>query len=251
MTDRPIALITGASRRQGIASAIVEALAADGWDIATTYWRAYEDEGPNGGQPDDAHAILVTAEAAGARAFGIEADLSDVGTPGRIFDVVESELGSVAALVLSHCVSFDSGIEDTTVESFDRHFSVNARASWLLIREFGRRFAGPYGSGRIVALTSDDYVGNVPYGSSKGALDRIVLAAAKEFHALGVTANALDPGPVDDGWMSEQLKSDLRQQTPLGRLGTTKDPADFVRFLCSSEGGWVNGQVLKSNGGIN
>jgi len=251
MSGRPIVLVTGASRARGIAAAIVSALAADGWDIATTYWRAYDKETAFGGAPDEAGGILADARASGARAVGVEADLSGPDAPASIFDRVEAELGSVRALVLSHCVSLDSGIDDTTVESFDRHFAVNTRASWLLIREFGRRFKGPYGSGRVIALTSDDVAGNVPYGSSKGALDRIVLAASKEFAELGIACNALDPGPVDDGWMSEELKIELRELTPLGRLGTTRDPANIVRFLCSEEGGWVNGQVIKSNGGIN
>jgi 3-oxoacyl-[acyl-carrier protein] reductase len=72
----------------------------------------------------------------------------------------------------------DSGILETTTESFDLHVAVNARASWLLVREFGRRFRAARGRGRIVALTSDHVAGNLPYGASKGALDRIVLAAA-------------------------------------------------------------------------
>lgn len=102
-------------------------------------------------------------------------------------------LGNVAALVMCHCESVDSGLLDTTTESFDRHFAVNARASWLLIREFGRRFRGPHGTGRIISLTSDATVGNLPYGASKAALDRITLAAAHELAHLGVTANAIHP----------------------------------------------------------
>ena len=250
MSQRPIALVTGASRRAGIAAAIVQALAGDDWDIATTYYRPYDSELGYGAQANDAEAITGEAEARGARTAAIEADLSAIEAPARIFDAVESALGPVTALVLSHCVSVDSGIEDTTVESFDRHFAVNARATWLLVREFGRRYVGPFGEGRIVALTSDDTAGNLPYGASKGALDRIVLAAAKEFADQGICANVVNPGPVDDGWMSEELKVDLRRLTPLGRLGTTTDTANLVRFLCSPEGGWINGQLLKSNGGI-
>jgi 3-oxoacyl-[acyl-carrier protein] reductase len=76
---------------------------------------------------------------------------------------VEATLGSVSALILAHCQSADSGILDTTVESFDLHFAVNARATWLLIREFGRRFVdGPAGRGRIVSITSDHTAGNLP-----------------------------------------------------------------------------------------
>jgi len=94
----------------------------------------------------------------------------------------------------------DSDIFGTTTESFDLHFAVDARASWLLIREFGRRFPAGRGHGRIVALTSDHVAGNLPHGASKAALDRIVLAAASEFRDLRIVANVVNPGPTDTGW---------------------------------------------------
>lgn len=152
---------------------------------------------------------------------------------------------------MCHCESVDSSILDTTVESFDRHFAVNTRATWLLIREFGRRFTGEFGSGRIIYLTSDHVNFNLPYGASKGASDRIVLAAAREFSELGVTANVVNPGPVDTGWMSPDLKADILAKTPLRRLGTPADVAGLVEFLCSPAGGWVNGQLLTGDGGVN
>jgi 3-oxoacyl-[acyl-carrier protein] reductase len=167
-----------------------------------------------------------------------------------IFDEAEHRLGHVTALVMCHCESVDSGLLDTTVESFDRHFAVNARATWLLIREYGRRFRGTHGTGRIISLTSDHTVGNLPYGASKGALDRITLAAAHEFAHLGVTANVINPGPVDTGWMSDVLRAGVQGRTPLGRLGTPQDTAHLVDFLCSPHGGWINGQLVNSNGGF-
>jgi 3-oxoacyl-[acyl-carrier protein] reductase len=151
---------------------------------------------------------------------------------------------------MCHCESVDSGLLDTTVESFDRHFAVNARATWLLIREYGRRFTGAPGSGRIIALTSDHTVDNLPYGASKGALDRITLAAAHEFAGLGITANVINPGPVDTGWMTEEGRSHVLRRTPLNRLGTPQDTAHLVDFLCSPHGQWINGQLLLSNGGF-
>jgi 3-oxoacyl-[acyl-carrier protein] reductase len=128
--------------------------------------------------------------------------------------------------------------------------SRSRRAGWLLIREYARQFPGPPGSGRIVGLTSDHTAGNLPYGASKGALDRIVIAAAREFSGLGISANCVNPGPTDNGWMSEQLRVELTASTPLGRLGQPRDAANLVAFLCSPDGGWINGQLIHSDGGL-
>ncbi|MFD9609837.1 SDR family oxidoreductase [Streptomyces sp. NPDC059083] len=248
---RPVALITGVGRTVGIGAGIAHRLAESGWDLAFTYWTPYDLRMEWGVERGATEAILEDLAARGVTALAVEADLADPEAPGRVFDAVAERYGRpVTALVLCHCESVDSGLLDTTVESFDRHFAVNTRASWLLIREFGRRFTGAPGTGRIVALTSDHTVGNLPYGASKGALDRITLAAARELAHLGVTANAVNPGPVDTGWMTEGLRRETVRQTPLGRLGTPRDTAHLVDFLCSPEGQWVNGQLLMSNGGL-
>ncbi|MFI9206613.1 SDR family oxidoreductase [Streptomyces sp. NPDC053253] len=248
---RPLALVTGVGRTVGIGAGIAHRLAESGWDLALTYWTPYDLRMPWGVEADAVEAIARDLADRGATALAVEADLADPEAPARVFDAAEEGLGRpVTALVMCHCESVDSGLLDTTVESFDRHFAVNARASWLLIREYGRRFTGPPGSGRIVALTSDHTVGNLPYGASKGALDRITLAAARELAHLGVTANVVNPGPVDTGWMTEELREEMVRQTPLGRLGTPRDTAHLVDFLCSPEGQWINGQSLMSNGGL-
>jgi 3-oxoacyl-[acyl-carrier protein] reductase len=154
---------------------------------------------------------------------------------------------------MSHCESVDSSVLDTTVESWDRHFAVNARASWLLIKAFAERLpaeATTGVTGRIVALTSDHTVHNLPYGASKGALDRLVTAAAVELGPRGVRANVINPGPIDTGWMTPEIRDLGTKQTPTGRLGTPSDTADLVRFLMSEAGGWITGQILYSNGGF-
>lgn len=247
---RPLALITGVGRTVGIGAGIARQLAASGWDIAFTYWNPYDARMTWGTEPGATETIEGLLAERGAATAAIEADLADPDTPARVFDEVERRLGPVTALVMSHCESVDSGLFDTTVESFDRHFAVNTRATWLLIREFGRRFTARPGAGRIISLTSDHTVGNLPYGASKGAMDRITLAAAHELTHLGVTANAVNPGPIDTGWMSEEDRAHCLAATPLGRLGTPRDTAHLVDFLCSPEGQWVNGQLLKSNGGF-
>ena len=232
----PIALVTGVGRAAGIGAAVASVLAADGWTVATTGWRAYDDKMPWG------------ADAQPMARF--EADFSDPDVPAQVSAQVNAELGPVTALVMCHCESVDSSIADTTVESFDRHFAVNARAPWLLIKAFAEQFPGPTGSGRIVAITSDAVVNNVPYGASKGALDRIVMAAAEELADLGLTANVVNPGPVDNGWMNDELKVVLRARNLQPRLGRSIDCANLVRFLCSAEGQWINRQLLYSDGGL-
>ncbi|HEY2287297.1 MAG TPA: SDR family oxidoreductase [Streptosporangiaceae bacterium] len=247
---RPVALVTGVGRTAGIGAGIARQLAESGWDIAFTYWTPYDQRMTWGAEPGAAQAIARELAARGAAAAAIEADLSNTAAPARVFDRAERELGAVTALVMCHCESVASGLLDTTVESFDQHFAVNARATWLLIREHGRRFAGPAGTGRIISLTSDHTVGNLPYGASKGALDRITLAAAHELAPLGITANVINPGPVDTGWMTDAIRASGIAQTPLGRLGTPRDTGHLAGFLCSAEGGWITGQLLMSNGGF-
>ncbi|WP_329238377.1 SDR family oxidoreductase [Streptomyces canus] len=247
---RPLALITGVGRTAGIGAGIAQRLAGSGWDIAFTYWNPYDARMSWGTESGATEAIEASLSERGAATAAIEADLADPDTPARVFDEVQRRMGPVTALVMSHCESVDSGLLDTTVESFDRHFAVNTRATWLLIREFGRRFTAEKGTGRIVSLTSDHTVGNLPYGASKGAMDRITLAAAHELAHLGVTANAVNPGPVDTGWMTEEVRAHCVGATPLGRLGTPQDTAHLVDFLCSREGQWINGQLLMSNGGF-
>ena len=247
---RPVALVTGVGRTVGIGAGIVRQLAADGWDIAFTYWTPYDGRMPWGAEAGATDAIAQELAGLGASVATIEADLSDTAAPAEVYAEAERRLGPVTALVMCHAESVDSGLLDTTVESFDRHFAVNARATWLLIREFGRRFQGVPGTGRIIALTSDHTVGNLPYGASKGALDRITLAAAHELAHLGISANVINPGPVDTGWMTGELRQSCIAQTPLSRLGTPQDTADLVSFLCSPRGQWINGQLLSSNGGF-
>ncbi len=229
-------LVTGVGRSIGIAAAIAERLRADGWSVATTGWRGYDARMERG---VDEQPLA-----------DYEVDFADPDAPDELFAALAPE-GAVTAMVMCHCESVDSGIMTTTVESFDRHFAVNARSMWLLIRAFARQLpADNDGAGRIVALTSDHTTFNLPYGASKGALDRIVLAAATELADLGLTANVVNPGPIDTGWMDDDtrcvgvLRNNLR-----GRLGTGRDTADLVSFLLSEQGGWINKQVLYSDGG--
>ena len=216
----PLALITGAARPDSIAAGIVPRLEADGWDV-------------------------VTSDLDGADQ---PCDLSTPTGPEALIAAVTAEHGTLDALVLSHAHGVESGILDTTAESFDRHVAVNARASLLLIAAFARQI-GPDG-GAVVAFTSNHVTGNLPYGASKGALDRIVISAARELGPRGISANVVNPGPIDTGWMDEDLRAALLPAQPLGRLGTPADIAGIVAFLLSPAGRWVSGQLISADGGF-
>ncbi|MHA7175353.1 SDR family oxidoreductase [Arthrobacter sp. Sr24] len=242
------ALITGVGRTVGIGAGIARALAADGWDLVFTYWQPYDERMPWGVQPDDVTRLTAELEETGARVWSLPADLGDPAGVERLMQTIAQDAGPLTGLVLSHCESVDSGILDTSLESFERHFAVNTRASWQLIAAFARQTT--HDGGAIVALTSDHTAFNLPYGASKGALDRIVIAAARELGGQGISANVLNPGPVDTGWMDSGTRTALTALQPGGRLGTPADVAPTVTFLLSPGGRWVTGQLIKSDGGF-
>ncbi|WP_455835054.1 SDR family oxidoreductase [Pseudarthrobacter siccitolerans] len=245
---RNTALITGAGRLAGISAGIARQLAAEGWDLVLAYWQDYDARMPWGSEPDDVVRLTAELEAIGARVHTLPADLEDPAAAEQLLDDAVRLAGPLQGLVLSHAESVDSGILDTSMESFERHFAVNTRASWQLIAAFARHVTDD--GGAIVALTSDHTAFNLPYGASKGALDRIVIAAARELGPLGISANVLNPGPVDTGWMTDEIRQALVERQPTGRLGTPADVAGTVAFLLSPAGRWVSGQLIKADGGF-
>jgi 3-oxoacyl-[acyl-carrier protein] reductase len=245
---RSTALVTGAGRLASIGAGIARQLAADGWDLVLSYWQDYDERMPWGSEPEDVVRLTAELEAIGARVHVLSADLQDPGVPDRLVAEAVQLAGPLQGLVLSHAESVDSGILDTSLESFERHFAVNTRASWQLIAAFARQAADD--GGAIVALTSDHTAFNLPYGASKGALDRIVIAAARELGPRNISANVLNPGPVDTGWMDDAIRDAVLQRQPTGRLGTPADVAGAVAFLLSPAGRWVSGQLIKADGGF-
>ncbi|WP_022910183.1 SDR family oxidoreductase [Aestuariimicrobium kwangyangense] len=245
MTDK-IALLTGVGRRRGIAAAIARGLAEDGWDLGLSYFSDYDQRVNQ--ETSDVDALAEELRQLGRRVLLLPGDLSDPAAPHRLVEELSAGIGPVTGLVMSHCESVDSSLLTTTVESFDRHYAVNVRATWLVLKAFAEQQPCP--GGPVVALTSDHTVHNLPYGATKGALDRLVLAATHELADRGIWSNVINPGPIDTGWMDDAIRESGARQTPAGRLGEPSTVADLVRFLFSERGSWIRGQLLLSNGGF-
>jgi 3-oxoacyl-[acyl-carrier protein] reductase len=234
------AVVTGVSRRVGIGDAVVRRLAADGHRVVAAGWRGYDARMPWGSDADEP----------GLPGPFFEVDFEDATATAALMPEITATVGPVGVLVMCHCESVDSDIRTTTVESFDRHMAVNARATWQLIRGFAEQVDAHGALRRVIGITSDHTAGNLPYGASKGAMDRIVLAAAVELADLGITANVINPGATDTGWMTPDVEQLVRDRNLQPRIGLPSDVANLVSFLCSEQGQWINGQLLFSNGGL-
>ncbi|MBO0782418.1 MAG: SDR family oxidoreductase [Ktedonobacteraceae bacterium] len=137
--------------------------------------------------------------------------------------------------------------------TLDAYYAVNMRGTMLLSVEFARRFALPSG-GRIINLTSGQGRGAMPgklaYVATKGAIEAFTITLAVEVAPRGITVNAVDPGPTDTGWLTEEIKRELSPRFPMGRIGQPEDAARLITFLASEDAGWVTGQIIRSTGGF-
>jgi 3-oxoacyl-[acyl-carrier protein] reductase len=248
-----IALVTGVGRRKGIGSAICRALAYGGADVFFTYWKAYDREAPWATDEEEPEVLIEDLRGMGIRAEGVELDLSLPDSPERLLDLVTERLGSPSILINNAAYSTRDGFERLDAETLDAHYAVNLRAAALLSVGFARRYSGGQG-GRIINLTSGQSLGPMPeelaYAATKGAIEAFTVTLAAEVGHKGITVNAVNPGPTDTGWMTEELKRELAAKFPAGRVGKPEDAARLVVFLASDEARWITGQIIHSEGGF-
>lgn len=253
-----VVLITGAN--SGIGAACARAFARQGAVIALHYLdaaaesipsvRIYEQVPGRGA----AEAILREIRAAQGRGALVPADLRKPTAIPEMFDLIEAELGPVEVLVnnAAHCETPDTMLT-ITPGTIDRHFVVNTRAPVLLMREFCRRHqARGTMRGRIVNVSTDAaraFATEIAYGASKAALEAFTRSIACEVGHLGITVNAVAPGPVQTGYITDELEAKLLPSIPLGRIGTVDDIADAIVFFASDQARWITGQVVQVAGG--
>ncbi|WP_029421341.1 SDR family oxidoreductase [Alicyclobacillus macrosporangiidus] len=247
-----IAIVTGASRRRGIGTAICRALARDGADILFTHWKRYDREMEWGADENWPEELVRELSAIGVRAAHLEVDLAKSDAPSRILDETITILGAPSILVNNATHSTSDGFQKLNAEILDAHYAVNVRGTCLLCAEFARRYRG--GGGRIINMISGQdkgpMRGELAYAATKGAISAFTVSLAAEVAPLGITVNAVDPGPTDSGWMSDEVKAQLLPKFPMGRIGQPEDAARLVAFLASDEAQWVTGQIIHSDGGF-
>jgi 3-oxoacyl-[acyl-carrier protein] reductase len=238
-----VAIVTGGSR--GIGAAIAERLAADGFTVVVNY----------AGRAADAEALVAKIEATGGKAISAQADVSDAAQVARLFDAAQAAFGGVDVLVNNAGIMKLAPIAESDDAMFDSQIAINLKGSFNMMREGTRRLRE---GGRIINLSSSVVGLYQPhyavYAATKAGVEAMTHILAKEVRGRSITVNAVAPGPTAtslflDG-KSQAVVDQLAKLAPLERLGQPADIASVIAFLAGPDGGWVNGQIVRANGGI-
>jgi 3-oxoacyl-[acyl-carrier protein] reductase len=241
-TDK-VAIVTGASR--GIGAAVAQRLAAEGFTVVINY----------SGDAKPAEALARKIEGKGGRALTAKADVSNPNAVRGMFDAAEAAFGGVDVLVNNAGIMKLAKIADSDDALFDQHIAVNLKGTFNALREAAKRLRN---GGRIVNF-STSVVGTKletygAYAATKAAVEMLTAILSKELRGRSVTVNAVAPGPTATDLFlngkSPELIDRFAKMNPLERLGTPEDIASAVAFLVGPDGSWIDGQVLRANGGM-
>ena len=245
MTERlsKAALVTGASR--GIGAAIAKRLGGDGYDVVVNYARGAA----------DAETVVRAIEAAGGRAIAAQADVSDPAAMAALFERGEQAFGGLDVLVNNAGIMKLAPLAQADDALFDQTIAINLKGVFNGLREAARRLRD---GGRIISFSSSVVglyqPGYAVYAATKAGVEAMTHVLAKELGPRRITVNAVAPGPVaTELFLVGKSDGDIAPiigRTPLGRLGEPEDVAGVVSILAGADGGWINGQVLRANGGI-
>ena len=237
------AIITGASR--GIGRAVANRLASDGFAVVVNY----------AGKTAEAEAVVKGIQKSGGRAVAIQADVSNPQEVDQLFKKTLTEFGQIDVVVNNAGIMPLSSIVKNDVETFDKVININLRGTFLVFAQAAEHVSE---GGRIIAFSSSVLAKNFPtygaYIASKAGAEGLVHVLANELRGRKITVNAVAPGPVGTelflSGKSDAQIAELSKLAPLERLGQPEDIANLVSFLAGPDGGWVNAQVIRANGGF-
>ena len=242
-----VAIVTGASK--GIGAALARGLAEAGAKVAVNY------------ASDKAGADRVVAEIAakGGKAVAIRADMSKAADVERLFEEAKGALGAPNVLVNNAGVFEFGPVENVTEAQFHRHFDINVLGTMLAVQQAIKYF--PREGGSIVNISSIASESPVPnsslYAATKGAVDTLTLALAKELGPRKIRVNAVAPGYTDTegnqqaGFVGSSVAESMIAATPLGaRFGLPEEIVPAVAFLASDDAAWLTGERLNASGGV-
>jgi 3-oxoacyl-[acyl-carrier protein] reductase len=237
------AIVTGGSR--GIGKAVAKRLARDGFAVVVNY----------ANNAKEADATVAEIQSAGGRAIAVKADVGNAADVERLFEETVKAFGAVDVVVNNSGIMPLSPIGQGDAALFDKVIQTNLRGTFQVMAQAAQRTAG---GGRIIAFSSSVLARSFPtygpYIASKAGVEGLVHVLANELRGRNITVNAVAPGPVGtelflSGKTEEQV-TEFAKLSPLERLGEPEDIANVVSFLAGSDGGWINSQVLRANGGF-
>ncbi|KAG0353999.1 NAD-P-binding protein [Gamsiella multidivaricata] len=245
-STRRVAIVTGSSR--GIGRAIALRLAKDGYNVVINYLS-------NASKAQEVvEAIQSSSE---SKAIALKGDVGSLAEGEKLIQETLKVFGRIDTVVFNAAWIVYQAIHDVTEESYEEAFRTNVKAPLFFTKQLL-----PYlqSGSRLIylssSLTSVSGVGpnNFLYCATKGAVEQMVRTLAKDLGGKGITVNCINPGPTDtDGFRTgkteEQIKF-IAGLSPVGRLGQPDDIAGAVSFIASESSAWVNGQILRVNGGM-
>ncbi|AIO42502.1 short chain dehydrogenase family protein [Burkholderia cenocepacia] len=242
-TSKQVALVTGSSR--GIGAEIARRLARDGFGVVVNY----------AGSAGAAREVVDAIAADGGEAVAVQADVVDPAAVAALFDAAAQAFGRIDVVVNSAGIMKLAPLAELGDAVFDETVAINLKGAFNVSREAAKRVRD---GGRIVNLTSSVIGMRLPtygaYIATKAAVEAMTQVLAQEMRGRRINVNAVAPGPVATELFlhgkSPELIDRMAKLNPLQRLGQPDDIAGVVAFLAGPDGAWVNGQILRANGGM-